>query len=109
MCGLWAGESTVTVKVPGKGGRNLELALASLPYLREGQLLLAMDSDGFDNTPFAGALVDSDTKVRAKQLGLDPKLYLEQNNSYLFFENVGDFLDTGLTGANVADLVVVLN
>jgi glycerate-2-kinase len=87
----------------------LELALASLPYLRENQLLLAMDSDGFDNTSFAGALVDSDTKVRAKQLGLDPKLYLEQNNSYLFFENVGDFLDTGLTGANVADLVVVLN
>lgn len=107
-CSLWAGESTVTVTTPGKGGRNLELALGVLPHLSPTDLLLAVDSDGYDNTPFAGALVDGETKRKMAALSMDPEVYLRQNSSYAFFEEVGDYIDTGLTGANVADLVVVL-
>lgn len=107
-CLLGSGESTVTVKVPGKGGRNLEMALSALVNIREGEVLLALDSDGFDNTDFAGAIVDSTTADHARKMSLDPKIHLETNASYQFFEQVGDYIDTGLTGSNVADLVVVL-
>lgn len=108
-CSLWAGESTVTVKNPGKGGRNLELSLGALPHLEESQLVLALNTDGFDNTPFAGAIADAETLKKARQLQLDPKVFLEQNSSYSFFEQTGDFLDTGLTGSNIADLVIVFS
>lgn len=103
---LAAGESTVTVTHEGKGGRNLEMALAALRHITPNQVFVAFDSDGFDNTPYAGALVDYGTVERAKALGLDPERELVTNSSYMFFEAVGDYLDTGLTGANVADLVI---
>ncbi len=104
---IWCGESTVTVRTPGHGGRNLELALGALNFLTDEQLVLALNSDGFDNTPFAGALADSETERKAKLAGLDHRVFLEQNSSFNFFEQVGDFVDTGLTGANVADFVIV--
>lgn len=107
-CFLGAGESTVTVKVPGKGGRNLEMALSALLRIRHGEVLLAIDSDGYDNTDFAGAIVDATTMEQARRLSLEPKVHLDTNASYQFFEQVGDYIDTGLTGSNVADLVVVL-
>lgn len=105
-CVLASGESTVVVRHPGKGGRNLEMALAALPLLREGQIFAAVDSDGYDNTPFAGALVDKVTSDKAARAGVSAAVALEENGSYQFFEAVGDHIDTGLTGANVADLVV---
>lgn len=109
-CLLAAGESTVEVKsASGKGGRNLEMALAALPFLGDKQVFLAMDTDGHDNTPFAGALVDMQTLVKAKRLGINIDAELGSHNSYLFFESVGDYIETGLTGANVADLVIVLS
>jgi glycerate 2-kinase len=107
-CVLAAGESTVTVAIPGKGGRNLELALAASQYLQTGQVLIACDSDGFDNTNFAGALVDESTLARASHINTDPLVYLNTNASYSFFEQLGDHIDTGLTGSNVADFVVSL-
>ena len=55
-----------------------------------------------------GAIVDSLTLQKALRLGLDPQVYLESNDSYNFFSNIGDALITGLTGANVSDLVVCL-
>ncbi|MBP9686683.1 MAG: DUF4147 domain-containing protein [Candidatus Doudnabacteria bacterium] len=105
-CLLASGESTVVVTHPGKGGRNLEMALAALPVLRRGQAFAAIDSDGFDNTPFAGALVDALTNDKARRMGVSAELALLENGSYQFFEATGDYIDTGLTEANVADLVV---
>lgn len=81
-CLLASGESMVTIKHEGKGGRNLEMALASLPYLRSDQVYLALDTDGFDNTDFAGAIVDNETSKKASVLGLDPVQELENNSSY---------------------------
>lgn len=109
QCLLASGESTVQMNsASGKGGRNLEMALAALPLIGEKQLFLALDSDGYDNTSFAGALVDTHTLTKARQLSLDVRAELNSHNSYVFFETVGDYVETGLTGANVADLVLVL-
>lgn len=110
QCLLASGESTVHMHgSSGKGGRNLEMALAALPLLHERQVFVAADSDGYDNTPFAGALVDMRTLEKAKRLGMNAHAELESHNSYIFFETVGDYIDTGLTGANVADVVLVLS
>ena len=106
QCVLAAGESTVVVKHAGKGGRNLEMALAALPQLGQDHVFLALDTDGHDNTPCAGAIVDAHTRDAAQRVGMSPVVALEQNGSYQFFEAVGDYIATGLTGANVADFVV---
>lgn len=107
-CVLAAGESTVTITVPGKGGRNLEMALAAVPTIPDGGVLLTCDSDGYDNTDFAGAIIDAETRAQAARLHVDPLVYLNTNASYSFFQQVGDYLDTGLTGSNVADFVIAL-
>lgn len=107
-CVLAAGESTVTITVPGKGGRNLEMALAAVPSISEGSVLLACDSDGYDNTDFAGAIIDAETRAQAARLHVDPLVYLHTNASYSFFQQVEDYLDTGLTGSNVADFIIAL-
>lgn len=107
-CVLGSGESTVTVRIPGKGGRNLEMALSALVNIHKGEVFLALDSDGYDNTDFAGAIVDSSSKEKSRRLSLNPQIHLDTNASYQFFEQMGDYIDTGLTGSNVADLVVVL-
>ena len=107
-CLLAVGESTVHVRGKGKGGRNQEMALAALALLNEGQVLLALATDGADNTEVAGAMVDVQTQRRAKSLGLDAGQYVADNNSYTFFQEVGDYIDTGITGTNVADLVICL-
>lgn len=105
-CVLAAGESTVTIAVPGKGGRNLELALAAVPYMQLDQVLISCDSDGYDNTDFAGALVDGHTSGNAARLSMDPAVYLGTNASYSFFEQLGDYIETGLTGSNISDFVI---
>ncbi|MBI2278462.1 MAG: DUF4147 domain-containing protein [Candidatus Brennerbacteria bacterium] len=111
---LYGGETTVTLlqthreQVRGRGGRNMELALAALPNLKEGELVLALASDGRDNSDFAGALCDTITMTRAEEKGTDPQAHLAAHNSYRFFEQTGDALRTGDTGSNVADLVVAL-
>ncbi len=105
---LYGGEPTVTVKKKGKGGRELELALSALPRLREGELIIPFASDGRDNSDFAGALCDIMTMQKASAMGLDPNRYLEDNQSYRFFEQVADYLMTGRTGSNVSDLIIAL-
>ena len=108
-CYLGAGESTVVVLGSGIGGRNQEMALAASELLNPKQVFLAVASDGHDNSDFAGAIVDSQSQARARQLGMEPEAYLANNDSFNFFEALGDGLDTGLTGANVADFVILLN
>jgi glycerate 2-kinase len=66
-------------------------------------------TDGFDgNSTVAGALADGFTLARALEKGLDPSRFLEQNNSYVFFQGLGDALKTGLTGTNVMDVQILI-
>ena len=109
QCVLAAGESTVVVTGEGQGGRNQHLALAALEYLLPNQVLVALATDGHDNSDSAGALVDLSTLARAQNLHLEPKSFLNRSDSHSFFEELGDGLKTGLTGSNVSDMVILLN
>lgn len=105
---LYGGETTVTVRGRGRGGRNLELALAALPEVHDDELVLTLASDGRDNGELAGAIADAVTRRDARRAGADPAAHLVANDSYGFFARVPHALDTGSTGANVADLVVAV-
>jgi glycerate 2-kinase len=107
-CLLGAGESTVRIEGQGKGGRNMEMALAALELMPENSVFIAAASDGRDNTEAAGAIVDVSTFLRAGHLGVHPKDFLANNDSFSFFEKTGDLLLTGLTGSNVSDFFVFL-
>lgn len=106
---LFGGETTVTVRASGRGGRNSELALSALEYVGEDKLLISAASDGHDNTDIAGGIADSVTKKKAEEFGLDPKKFIEENNSYEFWIKVGSDIKTGKTGSNVADLILLLS
>jgi hydroxypyruvate reductase len=112
LCVIAAGETTVTVTGGGKGGRNQEFALALVPALpRLGDVVAAasIGTDGVDGpTDAAGAAVDSTTSARAALHGLDAASYLSDNNTYAFFERLGDLIRTGPTSTNVGDLQVML-
>jgi glycerate 2-kinase len=108
FCLIAGGETTVTIRGDGKGGRNQELALATVDVIQDLQnaLLISFATDGDDGpTDAAGAVVTSDSARRAESLGLDAAGYLSRNDSYPFFQALGDLLQTGPTGTNVNDLV----
>jgi hydroxypyruvate reductase len=108
LCILSGGETTVRVLGNGKGGRNQELALAAVEVLDEidHALLISLATDGNDGpTDAAGAVVDGKTNRRAKMLGLSASEYLSRNDSYSFFEKLGDLLKPGYSGTNVNDLI----
>jgi hydroxypyruvate reductase len=110
-CILSGGETTVTVRGEGKGGRNQEFALAAALALKGAAkiLLLSAGTDGTDGpTDAAGALADGDTVRRAAESGLDAAAYLARNDSYAFFEALGDLVKTGPTGTNVMDVNIML-
>jgi hydroxypyruvate reductase len=106
------GEATVTVADPqGRGGRNLEYALALALGLdgAAGIVALACDTDGIDGTEdAAGAMVFADTLERARALGLDAADCLARNDAYSFFEAIGDLVVTGPTLTNVNDFRLIL-
>ncbi|MDI6820722.1 MAG: DUF4147 domain-containing protein [Patescibacteria group bacterium] len=106
---FYGGETTVSIKVSGKGGRNQELVLSALRFVGDNQIVASIASDGRDNTEFGGAICDKITKERAQRLNLDPKKHLEENNSFEFFSKTGDYLLTGDTGSNVSDLIIAIN
>ncbi|MEX0622103.1 MAG: DUF4147 domain-containing protein [Candidatus Woykebacteria bacterium] len=106
---LAAGETTVRVKGKGKGGRNQHLVLAALKYLRDGRIIVSVNSDGYDFTPHAGAIGDEYTLKKAARKKLPPEKYLKNDDSFHFFEKVGDAIKTGILGTNVADLMLVLS
>lgn len=106
---LWGGETTVTIRGNGRGGRNLELALAATREIRDNTLVMSIASDGQDNgTNYAGAIADVPARQRAESAGLNMNDYLGRNDSYSFYERTGQYLSTGDTGSNVSDLVVAL-
>ncbi len=107
-CIVAGGETTVTLKGNGKGGRNTELALAAVTELADfpGVMLVTLATDGEDGpTDAAGAVVTGETFRRAAGLGLHPGLFLDRNDSYSFFSALDDLLKPGPTGTNVNDLV----
>ncbi|MET1128647.1 MAG: glycerate kinase [Thermoproteota archaeon] len=110
------GETTVTVRGRGVGGRNQELCLslalelARYRLLKRGYVAACMGTDGVDgNSPAAGALVDDDILVEARKAGLNPIEYLNANNTYEFFKSLGRAIDTGgYTGTNVNDVFLAV-
>ncbi len=110
-CVVTGGETTVTVRGQGRGGRNQEFALAAaiaIAGLRD-TIILSGGSDGTDGpTDAAGAIADGSTVARAEAQGLNAAAFLANNDSYRFFDALGDLIKTGPTGTNVADLQVVL-
>jgi glycerate 2-kinase len=107
---VYAGETTVTVKGEGIGGRNQELALAASIEIAgdEGLVLLSAGTDGIDGmTNAAGAFADGHTVERGAALGLDAADFLRRNDSNSYLSTVGDALVTGPTGTNVGDLILV--
>jgi glycerate 2-kinase len=106
---LYGGETTVQIKGKGKGGRNLELALSALRFVGEDQIIISLASDGRDNTDYAGGICDVLTRRRAEKLGLDIEKYLADDDSFGFFSKVGDYVMTGPTESNVADLIIAIH
>ncbi len=110
-CILAGGETTVTVRGNGRGGRNQELALAAAIDIAgmPGVALLSAGTDGTDGpTDAAGATVSGSTGTQAAVRGIDARAYLDANDSYSFFKSTGELLRTGPTGTNVMDLQVLL-
>jgi len=116
-CLLSGGETTVTVRGSGTGGRNQELALAFAMAVEgcEGVSLLSAGTDGTDGpNDAAGAMVDGRTASRARSLEIDPRSYLDNNDAYNFFQDFDtvsgaqSHLKTGPTGTNVMDIQILL-
>lgn len=110
-CVIAGGETTVTLRGDGRGGRNQELALAAAADLAAapGALLVALATDGGDGpTDAAGAVVSDTTLQRAAALGLDAAAALARNDSYPFFAALEDLLQPGPTQTNVNDLAIVV-
>lgn len=110
-CVILGGETTVTLKGSGLGGRNQEFALAAASALagEPDMLVLCAGTDGTDGpTDAAGAFADGETIARAHALGLQPLAHLQNNDSYHFFAPLNDLLTTGPTRTNVMDLYLGL-
>ncbi len=110
-CLLFGGETTVTLRGDGKGGRNQEMAVAMALELQgwEGIVALSGGTDGTDGpTDAAGGVAVPSAAARAAALGLDPLEFLARNDSYHLLEALGDLIRTGPTRTNVMDVQVVL-
>ncbi|KPL07576.1 glycerate kinase [bacterium SM23_57] len=109
-CVVAGGETTVTITGGGKGGRNQELALSTVVKMAglDGAFLITLATDGEDGpTDAGGAVVVGDSLSRAQLKGLDPIEFLSRNDSYHFFDLLGDNLKPGSTSTNVGDLTFI--
>ena len=110
-CVLASGETTVTVRGGGKGGRCQEFALAAALEMEglDGVVVLAAGTDGTDGpTEAAGAVADGLTARRAREQGDDPRARLETNDSHAVFASLGDLVVTGPTNTNLLDLYLLV-
>lgn len=108
---LSGGETTVTLRGKGRGGRNVEFLLSLVLTLNGAADIYALagDTDGVDGTDdIAGAFISPDTLARARAAGLDAARYLENNDAHSFFEALGDSIVTGPTRTNVNDFRAIL-
>jgi hydroxypyruvate reductase len=108
---LSGGETSVTLRGQGRGGRNAEFLLSLAIHLNgePGVYAIACDTDGIDGSEDnAGAVCGPDTLARAAALGLSPQAMLDDNDAYGFFSALGDLVVTGPTRTNVNDFRAVL-
>jgi hydroxypyruvate reductase len=113
VCVVSSGETTVTVRGTGRGGRNQELVLGAVERLAGAVprvIMASVGTDGIDGpTDAAGAMADAGTLSRARAAGFpSPRACLADNNALAFFEASGDLVRTGPTGTNVGDLQAML-
>ena len=109
-CVVAGGETTVTVRGRGLGGRNQEMALSAAMEIAglEEVMIIPLATDGTDGpTDAAGAIADGSTLRRAQEAGLSATQYLADNDSYHFFQQLGDLLISGPTNTNVNDLAFI--
>jgi glycerate-2-kinase len=107
---VYAGETTVSVKGNGRGGRNQELALAASIALRnrDDVMILSLGTDGIDGmSRAAGGFADGTALDRGRKLGLDALDHLDRNDSHPYLTAIGDVVNSGPTGTNVGDLILV--
>ncbi len=110
-CIISGGETTVTIRGNGLGGRNQEFVLAAAMDIHgmENMVVLSAGTDGTDGpTDAAGAIADGETIDRANQLKLDSLKFLQNNDSYHYFEKLNDLIKTGPTNTNVMDIRIIL-
>jgi glycerate 2-kinase len=121
-CFIMAGETTVTLRGDGRGGRNQELALAAALALDgvPGRVIASFATDGEDGpTPAAGAIITGQTAELARHHGLEPRHFLARNDSHTFFGHLDEItgetgmvpvslITTGSTGTNVNDILLIL-
>jgi hydroxypyruvate reductase len=108
---LSGGETTVTVRGKGKGGRNAEFLLAFALAIEgiDGITALAADTDGIDGSEDnAGAFADGSSASRMRAAGIDPRAALANNDAWTAFHAIGDLFVTGPTGTNVNDFRAIL-
>jgi glycerate-2-kinase len=111
ICLISGGETTVTIRGDGLGGRNQEFALAAAIAAAglENMVVLSAGTDGTDGpTEAAGGIIDGATVSRGAALGLDAGEFLARNDSYHFLRATGDLVITGPTFTNVMDLQIIL-
>lgn len=109
-CLILGGETTVTIRGTGTGGRNQELALAAALAIQgmEGVMIASLGTDGSDGpTEAAGGLVDGTTVSRGSRVGRSARSALDDNDAYSYLRAVGDLMVTGPTNTNVNDLMAV--
>jgi hydroxypyruvate reductase len=110
-CVICGGETTVTLRGKGKGGRNQEIALSAALEIEgwPGLVIFSGGTDGTDGpTDAAGAVADGETAARARGAGFSAGDFLRENDSYHFFERLGDLVMTGPTGTNVMDVALIM-
>lgn len=108
---ILGGETTVTVKGSGRGGRNQEMVLSAALAIEgmENVVVMSFATDGIDGpTDAAGAYADGKTIQRARDAGINPRQYLANNDSYSFFDKLSALIKVGPTGTNVNDISLVL-
>jgi len=115
LCIIAGGETTVTLKGDGLGGRNQEMSLAFLnnlgrsPEYADRIFFLSAGTDGNDGpTDAAGAFASYKIYKQGREMGLDPEKYIAASDSYHYFEKAGGLFKTGPTGTNVCDIQILL-
>ncbi len=109
-CLIFGGETAVTVYGGGKGGRNTECALSfAMDIIGHNIVGLFCDTDGIDGPiDAAGAVCDGQSRLKAREINVSARDHLAKNDSYNFFQKLGDLVITGPTGTNVMDIGVVI-